>query len=313
MKINDRDMRTAYVDCLVRLAGEYPNLVVLDSDLSASTGTQAFAQTYPDRFINCGIQEANMTGVAAGLSVMDMLPVIHSFASFTGRRMVDQVFLSCGYAQLNVRIVGADPGICAGKNGGTHMSLEDIGIMRTIPNMTIIDPCDEVSLRKLLFQSMEQYGVFYFRVNRKAKARIYEEDADICIGKANILREGTDVALIAEGSICIVEALRAAELLEAQGVSTRVIDMATVKPLDAETVRTAAEETRALLTIENHNILNGLGSAVAEVLGESGTLPFARIGVPDVFGQVGTLDDLKALYGINSEAIAGKALTLLGK
>lgn len=311
--MNDRDMRTAYVDCLVQLAGKYPNLVVLDSDLSASTGTQAFAKSYPERFINCGIQEANMTGVAAGLSVMDMLPIIHSFASFTGRRMVDQVFLSCGYAQLNVRIVGVDPGICAGKNGGTHMSLEDIGIMRTIPHMTIIDPCDEVSLRKLLFQSMEQYGVFYFRINRKAKARIYGEDADIRIGKANILREGGDVALIAEGSICVVEALRAAELLEAKGVSARVIDMATVKPLDAEAVRQAAAQTRALLTIENHNILNGLGSAVAEVLGESGTLPFARIGVPDAFGQVGALEELQAYYGMTGEAIAEKALELLDR
>lgn len=252
-----------------------------------------------------------MAGVGAGLSVGGMLPIIHSFAAFTGRRMTDQVFLSCGYARANVRIVGADPGICAAKNGGTHMAMEDVGILRTIPQMVILDPSDAVSLEQLLRQTLETPGVYYLRLNRKAKWKIYADDAVIRIGKANTVLEGNDVTVIASGTICVPEAILAAEALAKRGISARVLDMATIKPLDADAVRKAAKETRAIITVENHNILNGLGSAVAEVLAESGTVPFKRIGVPDVFGQVGAVNELQQFYGITAESIEQKALSLL--
>lgn len=313
MTINDLDMRSAYVDCLQRLGAEYPKLVVLDSDLAASTGSQKFGDLYPNRFFDCGIQEANMVGVAAGLSAAGMVPIAHTFAAFAGRRIVDQVFLSCVYAQSNVRIIGVDPGICASKNGGTHMALEDVGIMRTLPRMIIIDPSDAVSMEKLLRQSVDQPGIYYIRINRKAKYKIYGENADIRIGKANTVVPGDDLTLIAQGSVCVPEAIHAAEALQARGISTRVLDMATVKPLDIAAVQKAARETRAIITIENHNVINGLGSAVAEVLAESGTVPFARIGAPDVVGQVGTMEELQKLFGITAEAIENKALELLAK
>jgi transketolase len=311
MTANELDLKTVYVNCLLKLGEQYPNLVVLDADLASSTGTGLFGKRFPERFFDCGIQEADMAGVAAGLSVGGMLPIIHSFAAFTGRRMTDQVFLSCAYAKTNVRIVGADPGICAAKNGGTHMALEDVGILRTIPQITILDPSDASSLEQLLQQTLETPGVYYLRLNRKAKWKIYGEDDIIRIGKANKIMEGGDVTLIACGSICVPEAILAAEALAKKGVSARVLDMATVKPLDAPAVRAAAQETRAIITVENHNILNGLGSAVAEVLAESGTVPFARIGVPDMFGQVGSVTELQQFYGITAEAIEQKALTLL--
>ena len=313
MTDNNLDMRSAYVDCLRQLGAEYPKLVVLDSDLASSTGTQKFGELYPERFFDCGIQEANMVGVAAGMATEGMLPIAHTFAAFAGRRIVDQVFLSCVYAQSNVRIVGVDPGICASKNGGTHMALEDVGIMRTLPNMIIFEPSDVISMQKLLRQSVEQTGVYYIRINRKATYRIYDETADIRIGKANTVVEGNDITLIAQGTVCVPEAIRAAKVLQTQGISARVLDMATVKPLDISAVQKAARETRAIITIENHNIINGLGSAVAEVLAESGTVPFARIGAPDVVGQVGTLEDLQKLFGITAEAIVKKAIELLGK
>lgn len=311
MTTHELDLRSVYVNCLLKLGEEYPELVVLDADLASSTGTGRFGERFPERFFDCGIQEADMCGVAAGLSVGGMLPIIHSFAAFMGRRMTDQVFLSCGYAKTNVRIVGADPGICAAKNGGTHMAMEDVGILRTIPQMVILDPSDAVSLEQLLRQTLETRGVYYLRLNRKAKWKIYGDDAVIRIGKANTVIDGDDVTLIAAGTICVPEAILAAEALAKKGVSARVLDMATIKPLDAAAVRKAAKETRAIITVENHNIINGLGSAVAEVLAESGTVPFRRIGVPDVFGQVGAVNELQELYGITAREIEQKALALL--
>ncbi len=311
MTTNELDLKSVYVNCLLKLGEQYPNLVVLDADLASSTGTGIFGKTYPDRFFDCGIQEANMAGVAAGLSVGGMLPIIHSFAAFASRRMADQVFLSCAYAKANVRIIGADPGICAAKNGGTHMALEDMGILRTIPQITILDPSDATSMEQLLAQTLETPGVYYLRLNRKAKWKIHSDGTVIRIGKANTVVDGTDVTLIASGTICVPEAILAAEALAKKGISARVLDMATIKPIDAAAVRAAAQETRAVITIENHNIINGLGSAVAEVLAESGAVPFARIGVPDMFGQVGSVLELQQFYGITAESIEQKAIALL--
>jgi transketolase len=312
MTKSGRGMREAYVELLLELGKEHPNLVVFDADLAASTGSGMFANVFPDRFFDCGIQEANMIGVAAGVSAMGMIPIAHTFAAFAGRRAVDQVFMSCAYARQNVRIVGVDPGICAGKNGGTHMSLEDMGILRTIPGVTILDPCDEVSMKRLVRESMRKPGVYYIRINRKADLLIYGEDDEIKIGKANTLMDGTDVTLVAEGSVCVPEAIRAAESLKERGVSARVLDIASIKPLDSEAVRKAARETRAIITIENHNVIGALGSAVAEVLAESGTVPFARIGAQDEFGQVGTLNDLKKHFHMTADDIVQKAIDLLG-
>lgn len=312
MTKSGRDMREAYVELLQTLGAAYPGLVVFDADLAASTGSKKFSDLFPDRFFDCGIQEANMIGVAAGASAMGMIPIAHTFAAFAGRRAVDQVFMSCAYARQNVRIVGVDPGICAGKNGGTHMSLEDMGILRTIPGVTIIDPCDEVSMRRLVRESVEKPGVYYIRINRKADLLVYGEGDEISIGKANTLIHGNDVTLIAEGSVCVPEALRAAEMLETRGISARVLDMATIKPVDSEAIKKAARETRGLVTIENHNVIGALGSAVAEVLAEEGGgVPFARIGVWDEFGQVGSMDDLKKHFRMTADDIAGQVGALL--
>jgi transketolase len=312
MTKSGRDMREAYVELLQSLGAAYPNLVVLDADLAASTGSKKFSDLFPDRFFDCGIQEANMIGVAAGMSAMGMVPIAHTFAAFAGRRAVDQVFMSCAYARQNVRIVGVDPGICAGKNGGTHMSLEDMGILRTIPGITILDPCDEVSMRRLVRESVEKPGVYYIRINRKADLLVYGEGDEIRIGKANTLLDGNDVTLIAEGSVCVPEAVRAAENLKARGVSARVIDMATIKPIDVEAVKKAARETRGIITIENHNVIGALGSAVAEALAEEGSgVAFARVGIRNEFGQVGSMDDLKKHFRMTADDIAEKAAELL--
>jgi len=251
-----------------------------------------------------------MFGVAAGLSVMGFIPFAHTFACFASRRACDQIFMSCAYSRLNVKVIGSDPGVTAALNGGTHMPFEDMGIMRGIPGMTILEPTDSVMIRDIVRQVADAYGMHYIRLVRRFAVKVYQEGSTFTIGQAVTLRDGKDLTIIATG-LCVAEALAAARLLEARGVSARVLNMFTLKPIDQEAILAAAGETRAIVTAENHNILNGLGSAVAEVLGEHLPVPMERIGVRDEFGEVGPVNYLKERFGLTSEHILAAAERVL--
>lgn len=306
----DEMMRDVYCQTLIDLARDDKRIVVLDADLMKSMGMIPFKEAYPERTYNCGVQEANMIGVSAGLSATGKVPFAHTFGTFASRRCYDQLFLSVAYAQLNVRVVGSDPGITAAFNGGTHMPLEDMALMRNIPTMTVIEPVDSVMLEDVIRQLADAYGVFYVRLLRKNAEKIYEAGSRFEIGKAVILKEGSDLSIIATG-IMVAEALNAANKLSEQGISARVVNMFTLKPIDTEIIKKCAVETGAIVTAENHNIIGGLGSAVAEVLVEEVPVPMERIGVRDRFGEVGSVDYLKETFGMTAEHIVDRALRLL--
>lgn len=299
-------MRDAYCRTLIELAEKDKRIVILDADLMKSMGMIPFAKAFPDRAFDVGVQEANMIGVAAGLSATGKIPFAHSFATFASRRCFDQVFLSCGYAKLNVRIIGSDPGITAAYNGGTHMPFEDLGLMRNVPDITILEPVDASMLQDLVKQTANLYGVFYIRLLRKNAIKIYESGSTFEIGKGVQLKDGNDVTLITTG-ILVSEALKAAEILEKEGISARVVNIFTLKPIDTEMIIKCAKETGAIVTAENHNIMTGLGSAVAEVLVENEPVPMERIGVKDLFGEVGPVEYLAKRFEMTPEDIAAKA------
>jgi len=303
-------MRDAYVDTLLELAGQDERILALDADLMLAMGVQRFAIQFPERAINCGVQEANMFGVAAGLSVVGFIPFAHTFACFASRRACDQIFMSCAYARLNVKVIGSDPGITAALNGGTHMPFEDLGIMRGIPGMTVIEPTDSVMVRDIVRQVARLYGVHYIRLARRFAVKVYEEGSTFSIGQAVTLRDGRDLTIIATG-FCVAEALAAARRLESRGISARVLNMFTLKPIDQEAIVATAEETGAIVTAENHNILNGLGSAVAEVVGEHLPVPIERVGVRDEFGEVGPVSYLKERFGLTADHILAAAERVL--
>lgn len=299
-------MRDAYCNTLIELARGNKSIVALDADLMKSMGMIPFLKEFPERTFNCGVQEANMIGVAAGLSATGKIPYAHSFATFSTRRAFDQVFLSAAYAGLNVRIIGSDPGITAAFNGGTHMPLEDLGIMRQVPTMTVLEPVDAAMLEDLVRQLADLEGVFYIRLLRRHAIKVYEPGSHFEIGKAVTLKDGGDVTIIATG-IMVTEALEARELLAEKGISARVVNVFTLKPIDTATITRCARETGAIVTAENHNIIGGLGSAVAEVLAENEPTPLERIGARDRFGEVGPVDYLKKAFGMTAEDIANKA------
>lgn len=306
IKTEDKEMRAVFAEVMDELAAKDERVIYFDADLMNSIGMTGFSKKYPDRTFNCGIQEANMIGTAAGTSAVGMIPFVHTFGCFATRRVHDQVFVSAAYAKLNLRIIGSDPGITAAYNGGTHMPLEDMGLMRGIPEVTVIEPVDTVMLADIMRQTKDLYGVFYIRLSRKKSERLYEEGSKFEIGKAVTLREGSDVTLIATG-IMAAEAIRAAELLDKEGISARVLNIFTLKPIDEAAIIKAAEETGAVVTAENHNTVNGLGSAVSEVLAEHCPVPMERVGVKDRFGEVGSMDYLKNLFRLTPEEIAGSA------
>lgn len=299
-------MRDTYCQTLVELAAGDERIVALDADLVGSSGMKPFLTAYPDRFINAGIAEANMIGIAAGLSATGKIPFAHSFGIFASRRVCDQIFMSCAYAKLNVRILGSDPGITAAYNGGTHMPFEDMGVLRSIPEITLLEPTDNVMVADLLRQLQNEYGVYYIRMARKNTISIYEEGSTFQIGKGNVLRDGSDVTIMASG-IMVAEALDAAQILEAEGVSARVVDLFTWKPMDTELVGRCAAETGAIVTAENHNTVGGLGSAVAEAVAATHPCPVEMVGTDDRFGQVGTQDYLRGAYQLTAERIAETA------
>ena len=267
-----REMRAVYCETLQQLARENDRIAVLDADLVGSSGTKPFFNEFPDRAIDCGIQENNMIGVAAGMSAAGMIPFAHSFGPFASRRCVDQIFISCAYAKLNVRIVGSDPGVTAAYNGGTHMPFEDMGALMSIPQITLLEPTDSVQLRWMIRQLEKEYGVYYIRMLRKNAVGVFEEGSDFELGRIARLKEGADVAIVCSG-ILVGEALKAAAALEAQGVSAAVLNAFTWKPLDAETLAEYAAKCGCVVTAENHNITGGLGAAVAASLARTRPVP----------------------------------------
>lgn len=306
----DIEMRNVYCQTLIELSRKNEKILVLDADLMSSMGMIPFLKEFPERAFNCGVQEADMMGIAAGLSITGKIPYVHTFGTFATRRCYDQVFISGAYAKANVRIIGSDPGVTSAYNGGTHMPFEDMGIMRNIPEMTVLEPTDSVILIDIIKQLAELYGMFYVRLLRKNAIKIYEEGSIFEIGKAVKLKDGKDVTIIANG-IMVAEALNAAYMLEEKGISTRVLDMFTLKPIDNEEIIVCAKETGAIVTAENHNIINGLGSAVAEVLIENIPTPMERIGVKDLFGEVGPVDYLKERFELTTNDIVRKVERVL--
>lgn len=300
------EMRTVYNDTMMELAEKDGNITLLDADLMGCNGTRVFCQKYPDRVVNCGIQEANMIGVAAGLSLWGRIPFAHSFGTFATRRAYDQIFVSAAYAGLNVKIIGSDPGITASLNGGTHMPFEDMGIIRGIPSATVLEPADSVVLAALLREMAGAYGVHYLRLLRKNAVKIYRPGTAFTIGKANVLKEGRDVTLIASG-YCLAEAIKACQTLAEQGIDAGLVDMFTWKPLDDEAVINAARQTGAIVTAENHNVVNGLGAAVCEALCRNHPVPVETVGVQDEFGEVGPVDYLAERFGLTAKHIAAAA------
>lgn len=300
------EMRAKFAEVMTDFANTDPDVVYLDCDVINSIGMAGFSREFPERTVNCGIQEANMIGVAAGMSAVGLKPFTHTFGPFAVRRVVDQIYISGAYADLNIKMVGSDPGITAAYNGGTHMPIEDLGILRTIPNITILEPVDSVMLEDLLRQIKDEYGMYYIRLSRKVAESIYEEGSTFTIGKAAKLREGTDVTIFATG-VSVADSLRAADILEKEGISAAVSNMFTIKPIDKDAIIEAAEKTGAIVTAENHLINNALGSAVSKVLVENTPVPMERIGVRDRFGEVGDMDYLRKTFGMTPMDIANAA------
>ncbi|MDR1625754.1 MAG: transketolase family protein [Spirochaetia bacterium] len=309
----EKEMRAVYCDTLKRLAAENKNIVIVEADLMKASGTMPFKAAYPGRAIDVGVAEANMAGIAAGLSVAGKIPFAATFGCFASRRAFDQFFLSANYARLNVKLAGTDPGISAAFNGGTHMPFEDMGMMRLIPHLVVLEPSDPVSLEKLLEQNAAYYGCSYMRLHRKAVPSLYKPDEEFSLGKGKVLRDGRDLAIAALGAIMVPEALKAAGLLGEQGISAAVIDVLTVKPLDRELVLSYAAKTGRIVTAENHQASGGLGGAVAELLARERPTPMAMVGVADEFGEVGTQEWLRERFRLSAAEIVKQALALINR
>ena len=301
-----KEMRKVLCETMMEMAKEDPSVVYFDCDVMNSIGMVPFAKEYPDRAVNCGIQEANMVAAAAGASATGLKPFTHTFGPFAARRVIDQVYISAAYAGLNVRMLGSDEGISAAYNGGTHMPIEDVGLMRTIPNITVLDATDTAMFRDLLRQTKDMYGVFYIRFPRAITPKIYEDGSTFEIGKAARLREGNDVTIFCSG-ILVADALRAADMFAAAGITAAVSTIFTLKPIDRDAVIEAARNTGAIVTAENATVINGLGSAVCDVLAETIPTPVEKIGVPDRFGEVGSIDYLKRIFHMTAEDIVEAA------
>jgi transketolase len=302
--------RQGYVDGLIELAHDNPRVVVLDCDVSKATKTCEFEALYPDRFFNCGVQEGNMMSVAAGMALEGFIPFATTFGVFATLRAGDQLRNSVAYPKANVKVGVTHCGITTGGDGASHQANEDIAVARSLPNMTVLVPGDYEEARLATIASAQFHGPAYLRFGRDSYPVVPEIHGQFEIGKAKHLREGKDLCIVTTG-ILVSEGLKAAELLEAQGYSTRILHMPTVKPLDQEALISAATETRRIVTAEEHSILGGLGEAVAGFLVERHPCPMRRVGVKDVFGESGTAAELMDLYGLRAADIVKEALALL--
>lgn len=298
--------RESYGNALTELAKEYPNLVVLDADLAAATKTSIFKKEYPERHIDCGIAECNMVGIAAGLAATGKIPFVSSFAMFVAGRAFEQVRNSVGYPKLNVKIGATHAGISVGEDGATHQCCEDIALMRAIPGMVVINPSDDVEAKAAVRAAVEYKGPVYLRFGRLAVPVINDKpDYKFELGKGVVLREGKDITLIATG-LEVSETLDAAEKLAADGIDAKVINIHTIKPLDEDLVVTAAKETGRVVTIEEHSVIGGLGSAVCDCLCAKAPTKVLKIGINDVYGESGPAVELIKKYGLDSEGIYAK-------
>ena len=299
--------RNAYGQALCDLAEKYPELVVLDADLANATMTKMFKAAYPDRFYDCGIAECNMTGIAAGMAACGLKPFTNTFAIFATGRAYDQVRNSIAYPHLNVKVVGSHGGVSVGEDGATHQCTEDFALMRAVPGMMVVCPCDGYEMTKAVEALLEYDGPAYLRLGRPAVETVTDEipGYSFALGKGCTLRGGSDATVIATGMM-VQEAVKAADALKAEGVSVRVIDMHTIKPLDTELVLKAARETGAIVTTEEANILGGLGAAVAECVAETYPVPVVRHGVNDEFGRSGKAQAVLDAYGVNADGIVAK-------
>lgn len=304
--MSKRATREAFGETLVELAGAGVDVVAVEADLSKSTTTAKFASAYPDRFFNVGIAEQNMVDTAAGLAVAGKVAFTGSFAVFATGRAYDQVRNTVCYAGLDVKLAPTHAGITVGPDGGSHQMIEDLALMRVLPGMRVLVPADYRAAKGALRAAANTPGPFYVRLGRAGVPEIYPEDFEFELGKAYVLREGNDVTLAACG-VMVEQALAAADVLEAEGVSAEVIDVATLKPIDADTLLTSARKTGAVVACEEHSIIGGLGSAVAELLGENAPMPMRRVGVRDVFGTSGDPAALMVHFGLTADDVAGAA------
>ena len=303
------EMRAVYAECLAELMERDKHVCVLDADLSKASGTRKLYERFPEQMFDCGVAEQNMTSIAAGLASYGFKPWIESFTPFAARRACDQIAVSVAYAGMNVKIVGTDPGIAAELNGGTHMSMEDIGVVRSIPGMVIFEPVDEVQLRAAMPVLAEYPGCVYMRLFRKETPKVFGEDYRFDLFQADLLREGSDLTIAVSGMLT-KDALDAAEQLAGEGIRAEVINLHTIKPLDRESLLRSAKKTGAVLTVENHNVIGGLHSSVLEALAKE-KIPVGAVGVEDRFGEVGKLPYLKETMGLTAENIIGRAKDLL--
>ena len=295
-------IREAFGKALLKLGEKNKDVVVLDADLASSTKVTYFAEKFPERFFQCGIAEQNMIGVAAGLAASGKIPFTASFAVFVTKRPADQISVSVAYPHLNVKIIGAYTGLFNGRTGASHMAVEDISIMRAIPGMVVIDPADAYKITSAVNVIAEYDGPVYMRETRDEWPDIFDDSYSFEIGRASVVRPGDDACIISCG-VMTSEAIKASEELAKEGINVRVVNMSTIKPIDSSAIINAAEETGAVVTAENHNIFGGLGSAVAEVLGENYPVPMQRIGIKDVLNEAGTNQELLDSFGMSSEHI----------
>lgn len=304
--------RDAYGEALKELGAINKDIVVLDADLSSSTKTAVFKKAFPERFFNVGIAEQNLIGTAAGLATTGKIPFASTFAVFATGRAYEIIRNSVAYPKLNVKIAATHAGLTVGEDGATHQALEDISLMRSLPNMVVLCPADAVETKKCVFKAVDHKGPVYIRLGRSKVPVLFDENYEFEIGKGVQLRDGNDVTIIATG-VMVAKALEASDLLAKENIYARVINMSTIKPIDKEIIIKAATETKGIITVEEHNIIGGLGSAVAEVLVENYPTRMMRIGTMDTFGESGEANQLLEKYGLSAENIVNKVKELLNK
>jgi transketolase len=312
MSINKKPTRDGYGDEILELGKQNKDIYVVDIDIGKSCKTTTFSHELPQQHVNVGIAEQNGCGVAAGLATTGKIPFVTTYAVFGSLRMAEQIRQEVCYTNLNVKIACSHGGLTPANDGASHQGIEDMGVLRTLPNMTVIMPADYWATRKLVKAAAEMYGPCYLRFTRDAIPMIYDENVELEIGKAHQIQDGKDIAIIANGdTVCI--AMEAAKMLEAEGISVRLLDMHTIKPLDVDAVKACIEDMGKIITVEDHNIYNGLGSAVCEVVAEAGKGQVKRIGVQDQFGMSAPYERLLAINGITKEDIVATAKEMLGK
>ncbi|MDI6780548.1 MAG: transketolase family protein [bacterium] len=304
--------RDAYGKALIKFGKIYPEMVVLDADTSSSTRTQWFCNEFPERFFNFGISEANMVGYAAGLSTCGKIPVVSTFACFGSGRVYEQIKLSVCWPRLNVKIIVTHAGVSVGEDGASHQAIDDINLMRVLPNMTVIVPADGIETEKAIQYAIESYGPFYIRLGRLKLPLVFDDNYEFVLGRMSTLRQGKDATIIACG-LMVNESIKASQILSEQGIEVRILNASSIKPIDKQAIILAAKETGVIITAEEHSIIGGLGSAVSEVLSTNLPAPVEMVGIGDTFGQSGSPEELLSLFKIDAAAIVEAVVRGIGR